>query len=549
MLRMAWALVVVVVALPALLGGCKREPGPNEPQLTLPTKTKNTASLLFVGDLSVARGISEAIDKDGKGDTAWPFERVKPLFDAHDLVFANLECVVSDSDAEEAVSKTYRIKALPKYLTNLHDAGVDVVSVANNHAMDFGAQGFASTIATLKKEGVLPVGAQKKPGWDHDVVIVDVGGIRVGFLAYNQHGDEYKHDDWRPTSMRYKIGDVVDDIKAARPKVDFLVVSVHGGLELSHEVDAWQLKDAHAAIDAGADVWVGHHPHVAQPYEVYKGKLITYSLGDFLFDKSSPWLVERNRPRFFLEMNLTKDAGGKVTATHQLFTGDQETKTYRPFIAEKFFDVASFALPTTKTTTFRDLLKDARVERVRRDKEGKDVVGVCSRWERRRAPVNGHAFRWLAPRWGCADDAKADAKRAWESVAPTAELFQSSLKRGIWAHPNAGGPLRIRFPGVQLNDQLTGFAGVPDWGVTLSRQQEAKGKPKTPPVTLKLSLVDKDGKALLESTLDAPCEPGTLPIALDTSKLKGQRVDVVAEVSGGSGDAEGRFVFDLQVQP
>ena len=544
-------LVVVIAALfgTALVGACKRQPGPNEPQLTLPTKTKDQASLLFVGDLSVARGIAEAIDTDGKGDHAWPFEKMKPVFDAHDLVFGNLECAVTDSTAEEAVSKTYRIRAETKYLDRLHDVGVDVVSVANNHAMDFGLQGFESTLKTLENEGVLAVGAQRREGFDHDVVIVDVGGFKVGFLAYNEHGDEYKHDDWRPTAMRYRIGDVVDDVKAARPKVDFLIVSVHGGLELSHETDDWQVSDAHKVIDAGADLWVGHHPHVVQPWELYKGKLIAYSLGDFLFDKSSPWLVDRNRPRLFLEMNLRRDASGTVTAVHRFFTGDQEAKTFRPFVSDAFVDVASFEEPKKDApTTFRDRLKDAQVERVRKDARGADVVTVCDRWEKRRATVNGHAWRWLAPRWGCGKDNKDDGKRGWESVAATAEMFGPTLKRGIWAHPHAGGPLRMRFSSVTLGLQLTGFAGVPNWGVTLSGQNEAKGKPKTPPVQLQVTVLVGD-KPVAAATLSVPCETGTLPIAIDTAKNKGEDAVVVVEVSGGSGDVEGRFVYDLQVMP
>ncbi len=576
--RIAVVVTTALGGLGSLAGiGCTKT-ADSTPEVEQPLKLaagKDAVSLLFVGDLSVARGIADVIDKQGNGDSGYPFTRIKPLLDAHDLVFGNLECVISDSTEEEALSKTYRIRAPVKYLSSLHEAGVDVVSVANNHAMDFGAQGIKSTIAELKKEGVLPVGHLRDVGWSQPVTVVHVGNIKVGFLAYNQHGDEYKHPDWRPTVARYRIGDVVKDIKAARSRVDYLVVSVHGGLELNHEAADWQVADSRAAVDAGTDLWVGHHPHVAQPFTTYKGKLIAYSLGDFLFDKSSPWLVHRNRPRFFLEVNLQKSADGSVVVKdHKFLPGDQEPITWRPHEAPGAFVVESFqevpmagTAPATKT--FRDRLADAAVERVhgaavaskdakdvKDAKQGKPTVEPCSRWEKRRMPTKAHSWRWLAPRWGCGE-AKSEGNKPWQTVAATAELFQGSLKRGIWAHPHGDGPLRFRFPDVELGTRLEGFAGVPDWGIVMAEQAVAKGKPPTPPATVRVMIAaadddaddDKHGPPASDQTVTVPYAAGTTPIVVDTASLKGQKRDVIVEVSGGSGDAEGRFVYDLQVVP
>ena len=190
------------------LSGCTPAPkGAAVEPVAAVAADQTEVSLLLVGDTSVARGVAELINgveaenKPAHGP-AFPFELIAPLLHAHDLVFANLECVLSDSNAEEAL-KTYRIRAPTQNAQALHDVGIDVVSVANNHAADFGVQGMTSTLQTLKDEGVIAVGAQLTPGWAQPPTIVQVGVYRVGFLAYNQHGDEYGHDNFRPAPAQY----------------------------------------------------------------------------------------------------------------------------------------------------------------------------------------------------------------------------------------------------------------------------------------------------------------------------------------------------------
>ena len=500
-------------------------------------KGKDKVSLLFVGDMSVARGITDRIEKRGSGDPAWPFELIRPTLEKYDLVFANLECVVSDSTAEEATSKTYRIRAATKYATKLKEVGIDVISVANNHAMDFGAQGFNSTLAQAHEMGLVTIGSQDEAGWAQKPVIVPVGELKVGFLGYNQHGDEYKHADWRPSSARYKINEVVEDVRRARPLVDILVVSVHGGPELSHTPWNWQERDSRAVIDAGADMWIGHHPHVAQPYLQYKNGIIVYSLGDFLFDKNSPWLVHRNKPRLFLEVNLDKSDGKGRIASWRMVGGDQDVD-YRPLVDEASFDVESFReQPRDPAVTLSALLPKATVERLR----GKEVE-ECDRWEKHRMPISGHAFRWLQPRWGCDGDSKREMKTPWRTVAVSAEVLKGSLKTGIWAHPHAGGPLRLSFHDVPLQQRLVGFSGVPDWGVVLSQKQ----KTTVPPV--KVTITIGSGKGAVKSSFDVPYIAGVFPLEIDTSAFAGKTESVVVEIEGGTGDKEGRFLFDLAVR-
>lgn len=536
---MAAALAAMAVGIALTGNACPRPPDPTAPSLTLPSSTPQQATLLFVGDLSTARDVAATIDDEGKGDPRFMFERVRPLLESHDLVFANLECVVSDSDAGEATQKVTRIRSLVKHASTLKEVGVDVVSVANNHAMDFGKLGFVSTLAELDRQGVVAVGAIRHLGPYQAVEIVDVGGFKVGFLAYNQHTDEYRHAPWRPTASGYSAFRLERDIKAARPLVDYLVVSVHGGRELSHDAIAWQREDAARALDAGADAWVGHHPHVVQPYELRPdGKVIAYSLGDFLFDKASPWLVERNRPRLFLSVTLQRE-NGVVRARPRLIAGDQETATFRPLVDDAAFDVASFDDNAAAPAGFalRDLLPQATVVRV-------TDAGArhCDRWEEKRALAPKHAFRWLAPRWGCGTDAGDDARKAWLSVAPTAELFSRKMKRGVWAHPHKGGPLRITFSNIPPARRLVGYAGVTDWGVELDRQARAAGGAGLPPVELRVTL---PGTAV-DVRVSVPADVAAVPVVVD---VPAGAVDVVVEVSGGTGDDEGRFVFDLQGEP
>ncbi len=541
-----------------VLVGCRVPAEPTGPAAVL-AAGKSEVSLLFVGDTSVARGIGTVIDD--ANDPARPFARMRETLDAHDLVFANLECVLSDSSSEEA-NKTYRIRAPEKNGSALHDVGIDVVSVANNHAMDFGLQGLTHTLAALEKEGVVAVGAQRERGWAQPVTIMQVGVFSVGFLAYNAHGDEYEHESYRPTAARYDIDDVIDDIRRARPRVDFLVVSVHGGVELSHELAPWQERDAKAAIDAGADLWIGHHPHVVQPWTVYRGKVIAWSLGDFVFDKEPQWLIARNSPRFFLQLNLRKDAEGKIVADPTLLGGAQDGSTWQPMLAPGSFDVDSFE-QRSPPPTLRDLLPAARVERVRGD-----IVTLCDRWETRRIPLGVHAFRWLAPRFACAD-ADAEKLRPWETVAKSAELFEGALKYGIWAHPNSNGVLRLRFTNVELGSRLEGFAGFPDWQIALRDKARKRHKDEPSAATVRVLVAQERGAGLklstwihgpsiadvpqvvggLDGVTTVPCKPGTTPLRLDTSDLQGTRHDVVVEISGGSGDVEGRFLFDLAVVP
>jgi len=201
-----------------------------------------------------------------------------------DIVLGNLEGVLSDKGmARKDVSKrgVYAFRMPESYAATLHEMGFDVMSLANNHSMDFGEEGLKSTIRALKAEGVQPMGV---PG--AEMAIVKVRNTFVAFLnysylpAFTQLGDEQR---------------ISDDIKRARAAADLVVVTVHGGKEGVAAIGAPSgdeyykseyrgdiLKFAHLAIDSGASAVFGHGPHVVRPYEVYKDKPIFFSLGNFV---------------------------------------------------------------------------------------------------------------------------------------------------------------------------------------------------------------------------------------------------------------------------
>ncbi len=201
-----------------------------------------------------------------------------------DIVLGNLEGVLFNKGlSRKDVSKRglYSFRMPESYAATLHEMGFDVMSLANNHSMDFGEEGLKSTIRALKAEGVQPMGV---PG--AEMAIVKVRNTFVAFLNYSylpdftQLGDEQR---------------IADDIKRARAAADLVMVTVHGGKEgvvaigapsgdeyYMNEYRGDILKFAHLAIDSGASAVFGHGPHVVRPYEVYKDKPIFFSLGNFV---------------------------------------------------------------------------------------------------------------------------------------------------------------------------------------------------------------------------------------------------------------------------
>jgi hypothetical protein len=516
--------VAAAVLVAALACGCS-PPGKKavwRPAESTPfSPGKSHVDLLFVGDFSVARGIAEGVTKVGKGDYAWPFQDIKPTLDAADLVFGNLEFVIADTD-EGKTGKTYTIRAPTANASVLKQTGFDVVSVANNHALDFSHGGFWSTLQEASKQGLLLTGVQEETGQKPQ--IVEVGQMKVGFLAFNAHGDEWKHPDLYPRPALYKTADAVAAVKKLRPLVDVVVISLHWGPELSFVPWDWQIKDAHALVDAGADFVIGQHPHVPQPVEEYKGALIAYSLGDFLFDKQSPWLRHRTGDRFFLKVGFD----GKKRTSAELLPINHDA-WWRPHLQPGQDTQSWWMKPSTSAWTTSDALPKASVARVTAD--GKATP--CDDWLTKRPVLPGGYLRWLERRWACGQEDNAAAR----AVSATGDTAGTVFREGVWAVP-VNDTVRVTYSGVPFASKLVGWAAYTDWVVDNELTQKA-------PVTAPARLVVKSGDVTLLST-EVAFEKRWHEIEIDTSKLTGTKGELVVEVQGPKRDEPG-FLFELRV--
>lgn len=265
---LASALSLLPACLPSRARGA--EPG-----------TPPTNRLLLAGDVMLSRYVGRLARE--KHDPAWPMRELAPLFSSADIAFVNLESPFSDRGA--TVDKGMVFKAEPDMVAALTAAGVTVVSTANNHARDAGSHGIEYTLDWLGSHGIAAVGTGATREAAHQGAVLERHGVRFGFLGYtyDQANGNYIDRDDRIAMM--DVDAVAADLRALRSRADLAIVSMHGGQEYDDKPNALQRRFAHAAIDAGAALVVGHHPHVTQPVETYGGGVIFYSLGNLIFDQ------------------------------------------------------------------------------------------------------------------------------------------------------------------------------------------------------------------------------------------------------------------------
>jgi len=242
-------------------------------------------TLLFAGDIMTDRGIREMVGKYGGGDYFFPFTGIAKEIQDADVAFGNLEGPVSDQGEKQGSIYSFRMD--PASIKTLYDVGFDAVSVANNHMGDYGRDAFEDTLRRLRYAEIASVGA----GWNKlealRVRVIERVGKRIGFLAFSDIGPQWLAAGDTTSGIAIASKDAVQNaVRQSRDKADILVVSFHFGEEYETHSRARQQDLAHAAIDAGADIVVGHHPHVVQEIEQYKGGVIAYSLGNLIFDQA-----------------------------------------------------------------------------------------------------------------------------------------------------------------------------------------------------------------------------------------------------------------------
>ncbi len=254
-----------------------------------PSTTTTTAPPLFIaagGDVQGDRGVGAFIDTKG-GEAV--FAKVSPHLEPAHLAFINLETPISDLGVRKP-DKEYTFRSGAGLIDGLTSAGVDMVSLANNHAVDCGPKALLDTIARLDWAGVAHAGAGAERSSAEAPAILLTPAGSVAMLAFT----ELVPAGFPATSKSPGVNDKTSDrekmralIADAASRVDFVVVSYHWGTEYTGRETETQRYLAHLAVDAGADLVLGHHPHVIQGLEIYRNRLIAYSLGDFVFDHYS----------------------------------------------------------------------------------------------------------------------------------------------------------------------------------------------------------------------------------------------------------------------
>ena len=246
-------------------------------------------------------------------------KNVTPIFDKSDCVIANLECALTDNqDPKIRKKQAYSYKGYTKYTDILTSAGVDVVNLANNHTYDYSQEGYDDTVKALDDAGIGYFG-------NGTYLIKEINGINVGFIgivsAYN----------WK------NVKPATDYLK--KNGADVIIVSFHWGNMSETTANKDQIKAARYAIDCGADLVIGHHPHVLQGIEKYKGKYIVYSLGNFMFDGNIISDIE-NRTSIIFQQTFTfnlsekKITDSSIDIIPILVTSSKSRNNFQPILAE-----------------------------------------------------------------------------------------------------------------------------------------------------------------------------------------------------------------------
>ncbi|MGE5544248.1 MAG: CapA family protein [Bacillota bacterium] len=276
------------------------------PQVVEPSRE---VSLLAVGDIMLARKVERLVQSHGLD---YPFARIKTKLQSADITFGNLESPLSERGASLPGKGIY-FRARPEMSGKLKESGFDVLSVANNHALDYDTDAFLDTLELLRSSRIEPVGGGQNINEARQPVIIEQNGLRVGFLAYTIFADVYYDARYRRTFRATETISgiapleqelILEDLAELRPQVDVAIVSLHWGTEYSRSPEAAQQELGRALIDGGADLIIGHHPHIIQGFERYKDGLIAYSLGNFIFDQNQHVFT---REGLILELKLTRD--------------------------------------------------------------------------------------------------------------------------------------------------------------------------------------------------------------------------------------------------
>lgn len=279
--------------------GAEAAPASNAPA-TRPRPAGHVATLAVAGDTTLGYNLETHVDEMLEGgvlpEYVWPvYSRgIRDVLDAADLALVNLECPFTARG--EKLVKNFNFRAHPELVKILEAASIDAVTLANNHLMDYGAQGLADTIATLDAAHIAWFGAGEREKVARRALVLKRNGVRIGFLGYYFQAPPDMLEPEAVYALKHRAGVAgcyedlecmkrmaQEDLRKLVHKVDAAIPFFHWGKEGSYDVRDYQIELAHMCVDLGAKAVLGAHPHRLQGVEVYRGAPILYSLGNFIF--------------------------------------------------------------------------------------------------------------------------------------------------------------------------------------------------------------------------------------------------------------------------
>lgn len=244
-------------------------------------------SILFTGDILLDRGVRRTIEQDG-ADALFT-ESIDSLFRQSDVVVGNLECPATKIKAP--VQKLFIFRGEPEWLTTLKEHGVTHLNLANNHSIDQGRKGLMDTWKNIEEAGMTPLGAGPTLREAAEPVLLAESPRKVWLVPSLQLAlENWAYLDDRPTVSQEPMDSLVRRVAELKQadSTAVVVVSLHWGGEHTMRPVPSQRLEAHRLIDAGADLLVCHHTHTMQTVEEYHGRMIYYSIGNFIFDQQKP---------------------------------------------------------------------------------------------------------------------------------------------------------------------------------------------------------------------------------------------------------------------
>ncbi len=243
----------------------QQEAEKEEPPVSITISAAGDCTLGTDENFDQSRSLNAYYDENGP---AYFLQSVKPIFEADDLTIVNMEGTLTESTSR--MDKTFAFKGPADYTKILTEGSVEAANLANNHSRDYGEQSYTDTIAALDAAGIVNFGYDR-------TAVMDVNGVKVGLVGTYELAEGMGCEE-----------EMIANIKAVEDQgAQIVIVSFHWGIERENYPDETQVSLAHSAIDHGADLVLGHHPHVLQGIEVYNGKNIVYSLGNFCFGGNS----------------------------------------------------------------------------------------------------------------------------------------------------------------------------------------------------------------------------------------------------------------------